>query len=267
MHAPATHSPTPAPTPRAKQQSEPSTPTTKRAPTTPPNSPTTATSPGCPIPPTASARPSWTSPSSPASYAPLRVGSAQRWPNSRSARCPKSASRPNANAGQPNPNSTTRKSAVPVPAETSRPPRQAGVSTNDPRRLTHPSPAAGSTASRRSRLRNDSRGADRVRMTLVLREVPNRVSDARRQPRRQRPDVHPGGRTALRASIQSHHEGAHDDPPEPPQRPAARQRRTAHHQRGRRDRPRPHRHHALLAPPRHRPPQLPPRPTSRLPSR
>ena len=29
----------------------------------------------------------------------------------------------------------------------------------------------------------------------------------------------------------------------------------------------PNRHLALLAPPRHRPPQLPPRPTSRLPSR
>ena len=73
-------------------------------------------------------------------------GSAQRWPNPRSARCPKSASRPNANAGQPNPNSSSRKSARPVTAQTSHLPRQAGASTNDPRRPTHPSPAAGSAA-------------------------------------------------------------------------------------------------------------------------
>src|SRR5665647_3951658 len=146
MHAPATHSPTPAPTPRAKQQSEPSTPTTKRAPTTPPNSPATATSPGCPIPPTASRRPSWTSPSSPASYAPPRGGSAQRWPTPRSARYPKSASRPNANAGQPNPKNSHQNSARPVPAETSHHLRPAGASTNDPRRLTHPSPGVGSAA-------------------------------------------------------------------------------------------------------------------------
>ena len=40
-------------------------------------------------------------------------------------------------------------------ARTSHPPRQAGASTNDPRRTTHPSPAAGSAADRRSRLRTD----------------------------------------------------------------------------------------------------------------
>ncbi len=82
---------------RARQQPKPWTPTKGSHQLPRRTRLATATSPGCPIPPATSPRPNWTSPSSPSSYAPLRVGSAQRWPNHaiRSLR-PKSASRPNA---------------------------------------------------------------------------------------------------------------------------------------------------------------------------